>query len=285
MAQPLPFDSVKKLLVSSLEDFRERGYFQEAFGIECVDGDRTGTLGSYPDAHFLRTIMREGIWPYWEHPRDQWGEIEPAPWEEWDADILFDVVEVLHDLVSRPIEGEYHAFNTCGWHYETFNRTEGQAEFRQKMNEALRLGDPPYKLDGHGQLVESAAPEFDQLLEAPVPEGTEHDLVTSKIDTAVSRFRTRGATVDDRRHAVRDLADVLEAIRDDVKEAMLTADEKALFNIANGFAIRHNNRDQRGDYDRVTWLRWAFYVYLATIHAVLRMRSAADARPPNASDD
>jgi hypothetical protein len=41
-----------------------------------------------------------------------------------------------------------------------------------------------------------------------------------------------------------------------VKEAMLTADEKALFNVANGFAIRHNNRDQRGDYDRVTWLPW-----------------------------
>jgi hypothetical protein len=55
---------------------------------------------------------------------------------------------------------------------------------------------------------------------------------------------------------------------------MLTADEKALFHVANGFSIRHNNRDQRGDYDRVTWLRWAFYVYLATIHAVLRVRGA-----------
>lgn len=88
----------------------------------------------------------------------------------------------------------------------------------------------------------------------------------------MSRFRTRGATLDDRRHAVRDLADVLEALRPDIRENMLPADEKALFNVANGFAIRHNNHQQKGDYDRVTWLRWAFYVYLATIHAVLRVR-------------
>jgi len=90
----------------------------------------------------------------------------------------------------------------------------------------------------------------------------------------VTRFRTRGASIDDRRHAVRDLADVLEALRPDIKESMLSADEGALFNIANNFAIRHNNRQQKGDYDRVTWLRWTFYVYLATIHAVLRIRTA-----------
>ena len=28
---------------------------------------------------------------------------------------------------------------------------------------------------------------------------------------------------------------------------MLKADEGVLFNVANGFAIRHNSRDQRGD--------------------------------------
>jgi hypothetical protein len=36
---------------------------------------------------------------------------------------------------------------------------------------------------------------------------------------------------------------VLEAIRGDVKESMLTAHEKDLFKLANNFAIRHNNRE------------------------------------------
>ena len=49
-------------------------------------------------------------------------------------------------------------------------------------------------------------------------------------------------------------------------------DERELFNLANGFAIRHNTRDQRKDYDDAIWLSWAFYVYLAIIHAVLRLK-------------
>ena len=52
----------------------------------------------------------------------------------------------------------------------------------------------------------------------------------------------------------------------------LPKDEQELFRLANGFAIRHNNREQLSHYDDVVWLRWAFYVYLATIHAVVRLQ-------------
>jgi len=270
-AQPLPFESIRRLVITVFDDFRERGYLQEAFGVECVDDETYGTVGPNPGAYFLRAIVRENIWPYWKRT---WVLGAPAYSDEWDADTLLDVVEVLHDLVSNPISGFYHEHNGCGMDYNIFNRTVGQDEFRKELNAVLRLNDPPYEMDGLGQIVESAPEEFHQLLAAPVPLGTEHDLVTVKIDAAVARFRTRGASLDDRRHAVRDLADVLEALRPNIGDTMLSADEKALFHLANGFAIRHNNRDQRGDYDRVTWLRWAFYVYLATIHAVLRIRNS-----------
>src|SRR6476646_9865626 len=64
------------------------------------------------------------------------------------------------------------------------------------------------------------------------------------------------------------------ALRSEIKEEMLPKDERELFNLANGFAIRHNTRDQGKDkdYDDAIWLSWAFYVYLATIHAVLRLK-------------
>jgi hypothetical protein len=45
--------------------------------------------------------------------------------------------------------------------------------------------------------------------------------------------------------------------------------ESALFNIANGFWIRHNNRNQKRVYDEDTWLDWMFYVYVATARALL----------------
>jgi hypothetical protein len=56
-----------------------------------------------------------------------------------------------------------------------------------------------------------------------------------------------------------------------VKEHMLNEDERALFKLANEFAIRHNKRETRRDFDEPAWLAWAFYVYLATIRLVLNL--------------
>lgn len=279
-SEPLPFDILRRLVVGVLDDLRDRGYFQQAFGYECVDaGTVFGTLGANPDAYFFRAVMRDGIWPYWEPDYGDRGYVPAhveigAVWESWDPDTLFDVVEVLHDLASKPLAGENHTFNDCGWHYSTFDGPAGHEYFRREINSVLKLNDPPYELNEHGQVVQRGPEEFRKLLHAPLPADTEHDLVTAKVDDAVARFRARGASIADRHHAVRDLADALEALRADVKEHMLSADERALFNLANNFSIRHNRRDQRGDYDRLTWLTWAFYVYLATVHAVLRIRAA-----------
>jgi hypothetical protein len=277
-AEPLPFTEFRELVVNVFDHFREQCYLQEAFGYDCVDDGRVdGMLGSNPSAYFMRTIRRRGVWPYWED-----AQIGPDMWvaqhEEWDEDCLFDVVEVLHDLVSKPTDGTYHSFHDCGWHYNTFDSAAGQAEFRDEMNVVLRLHDPPYEMNDEGMVIEAGPAEFHTLLTAAVPSGTEAD-VASKLDSATKRFRTRGVSLDDRRVAVRDLADILEVLREDIHETMLTKDEKELFHLANGFAIRHQNRQQRGDYDRLTWLRWAFYVYLATIHAVLRVCEREKALP------
>jgi hypothetical protein len=252
---------------------------QEAFGYDCVDaGEVDGKLGSNPGDHFMRTIRRKGVWPYWM-PREISFGVVIAPWEEWDEDVLFDVVEVLHDLASEGTDGSYHSYNDCGMHYVEFDKATGQEVFRQEMNTVLRMHEPPYEMNDEGMVIEAGPAEFHSLVTAAVPPGVEPD-VLSKLDSATTRFRTRGASLDDRRVAVRDLADVLEALRDDIKESMLSKDERELFHIANGFAIRHQNRQQRRDYDRLTWLRWAFYVYLATIHAVLRVRERVEALPP-----
>jgi hypothetical protein len=67
-------------------------------------------------------------------------------------------------------------------------------------------------------------------------------------------------------------------MRAEVKDALLTEDERALFRVANEFAIRHWKREQRDDYDKDVWLEWTFYVYLATARAMIRVRErqAAD---------
>jgi hypothetical protein len=79
-----------------------------------------------------------------------------------------------------------------------------------------------------------------------------------------------GSTVDDRRRAVRDLADVMEYLRPKLQALLTANDEKDLFNLANNFGIRHHNDKQKTNYDAALWLSWMFYYYLATIHVMLR---------------
>jgi hypothetical protein len=78
----------------------------------------------------------------------------------------------------------------------------------------------------------------------------------------------------------------LEERRGLLKAEVLTKDEGARFQIANGFAIRHQLADQRGDYDRAV-LDWLFGGYLGTVEltsgAPIRRcwtRSAPATAPP-----
>jgi hypothetical protein len=271
-AEPLAFEDLRRLVVSVFDSFRERGYFQEAFGYECVDGDQYGAVGRDPGAFFLRKIAREHIWPYWYSDPGAPVLLRSTWAEEWDADTLFDVIEILHDHTSEPTKTRYHSFANCGLHASHFDRAAGRREYRAEINAVLDRHDPPYELGSNGRIIECVPDEFRPLIKASVPDHVDEDLITGKIESAVSAFRARGASIDDKRHAVRDLADVLEAIRPEMKQAMQSKDESALFDLANNFAIRHNNRKQQKEYDRQPWLSWAFYVYLATIHAVLRVR-------------
>lgn len=278
LAGRVAFDGVAKQLALVLTRFEACGYFQEAFGYECVDaGPVPGSLGPDPNAYLFQATGRDDLWPFdepftgrsWSSPVS---DGEPR-WTTWDPPEWFDLIEALSDLVSRPTGGYRHDYSGCGWHFQDFDQSSGRSLFRDEINYALGLGEPAYELTPDGEVVASAPEPFKPLLAASTPVGTEQAEVTDKIASAEQAFRSRGATKADRQHAVRDLADVLEHLRPQIKEAMLKEDENALFNIANNFAIRHNNANQRARYDDEVWLRWLFYVELATVHAVLRIRA------------
>jgi hypothetical protein len=55
-----------------------------------------------------------------------------------------------------------------------------------------------------------------------------------------------------------------------LKTELVSNDEGALFQIANGFAVRHRKDNQRTDYDPV-FLDWLFWWYLATIELTDRI--------------
>ena len=187
---------------------------------------------------------------------------------DYTEDDLFDMIEYLHEHVPKPIDGTYHNYGGCGMHWETFNKAEGQQEFREKINEMLALYREPFILDHNGDILLKPEKGFEKIFEADIPSNDQN--VYLRVDAALLKFRKHGASLDDRRQAVRDLSDVLEYLRPHMKSLLNKKDEDDLFNIANNFGIRHHNDRQKTNYDTAIWLSWMFYFYLSTIHVVLR---------------
>ena len=51
-------------------------------------------------------------------------------------------------------------------------------------------------------------------------------------------------------------------------------DEGYLFDIANNYAIRHHNPDQKTDYQAGVWLDWMFYAFLNAIDVATKLVSS-----------
>lgn len=258
-SQQLDLDMLLRLFGSVYDDFIGRQYFDEAFGYDCVDMDYVpGTLGPDIEGQMFRNLRKAGLWPVAEK-LSSYGE-----------DDLFDVVEFLHDHVSKPTGGRLHQFAGCGWHYDTFDRQTGRSEFRSEINRLLCDYGRGYELSKDGEIHELPPEGLGDLLEEELPE-YDSENVESRVKAAIRRFRDRHSSLDDRREAVRELADVLEFLRPNLEGVITSKDEGDLFNLANNFGIRHHKLAQKTDYDKPVWYTWMFNYYLATIHAVLRL--------------
>ncbi len=107
---------------------------------------------------------------------------------------------------------------------------------------------------------------FDEAIESD-----DYTNIVSRVKHACDRFRDVSSTLDDKRDAVRELADVLEFLRDEDKVHLVSKDEAALFELANKYAIRHHRQDQRPNYPKDIWIPWMFYFFLATVLAWMRL--------------
>jgi hypothetical protein len=260
------FSSLIIAIKSIFNDFENRNYFQEYYGYYCVDaGYVNGKAGIDISNFIFRKIRRQIKWP--------------LEFDVFDEDTLFDIIELLHDTISFPLEGYFHEYAGCGYHYSSFDTLKGQDEYRKEINEIIADYESGYILTSEGIIQHLLTPGLNELTMARIPsEIGEENKIDNKIDWAVAKYRDRHSTLLDRKEAIRELADVLEYLKSTLKDNMTTDDEKELlkiqkdlFNIANNFQIRHNNDSQKDNYSR-SWMSWIFYLYLSSIHLLLRIR-------------
>lgn len=261
--QEIDLKTLKRLFLSVYNKLEEAGYFQKYFGFRCEDGDIIGELGKDLEAIFILNLRKDHIYPVKEKLI------------YYSEDDLFDVIEFLHDYCSKGRDKYYHEWGECGYHYSNFDDTEGQDDFREQINLLLKYYGGGYEISKHGEIMVLPENEMKGLFEAEIPTNDIENIET-KILNATLKFRRYKSTWDDRKAAIRELADVLEYLRSEAKKHLIKQDEADLFNIANNFAIRHHNSNQKNNYDKSIWYSWMFYFYLATIHALLRIINKAE---------
>jgi hypothetical protein len=245
-----------------VEDLDNRGYFQLAFGKDCVDGSTIGKLGSEPAAEIHRLLGRDLLWPPSTYSRT------------YELDDLCDMIEFGFDYVSRPTTRWHHSFSGCGWHYSDYHAASGKYLYRYRINTILSGSDLNLTLNEDGRLEQTAPDELEALIEEVRADNSGGSSVP-EIRHALNQFRARGATTLDKRSAVVTLAGILEPLRDTVlKKHLVRRDEGDIFHIANAFGIRHQRADQKTDYDQDLYLEWIFYWYLATVNLARKIVSA-----------
>uniref|UniRef100_UPI002F3E2E39 hypothetical protein n=1 Tax=Streptomyces violaceoruber TaxID=1935 RepID=UPI002F3E2E39 len=237
-----------------ISNFADNGYLAEVFGEECVDDPN-----DLPDASQVidRRLGIPNLWPL-------------AP-ETWDEDTFFGLIEVFHDLVSRPRARRFHSWNMCGWHHSEFHNGPARILYRGKVNELLREAGSEYELAAEGEDLGRLVAVTDDARSALVHRALNESApdITTRVRHAIALFRGRDTTVESKRSAIVTLAGILKERRALLKDK-LGKDEGALFEIANRYDLRHRKADQRGDYDGA-FLDWIFWWYLGTVELTNRL--------------
>ncbi|MFA6224231.1 MAG: hypothetical protein WC647_18175 [Desulfomonilaceae bacterium] len=266
----LPF--TLRIFEDLFRNFESEGYFQEAFGYECVNsGMIRGKLGLDIEAQVVLKLRKTNLWPIIPNCRN------------YSEDDLFDVIEFLCDCVSKPVDGWFDDYNDCGYHATKFDSDAGRLEFRSRVNPLIRDYGSGFELSEDGEILALPDKGLETLMDSQF---TSHDPenIDTRVAAATRKFRRRHSSASERKDAVRYLADVLEYMRASVQTVLTKEDEKALFHIANQFGIRHHNQNQRTDYDQEIWLNWMFYFYLSTIHVAVALLKKSEEQSSASQD-
>lgn len=256
--QQVNFELLKRLFLVAYNKLDSEGYFQKHFGINCTDSYIEGLFGRDVGAHIFVNLKKENLFPI------------QTNLEHYDEDDLFDMIEFLHDHCSKGVDGHYHNWNGCGNHFNEFDDAGGREFFRELINPILKDYKDGFEISVSGEILMLPEKGLSKLFEAELPTNDEEN-IRKRIENAAVKFRRYKSSLEDRKEAIRELADVFEFLRPDIKQCLYKRDESDLFTIANNFGIRHHNLDQKTDYDKAIWYSWIFYFYLSTVHAVLRL--------------
>lgn len=170
---------------------------------------------------------------------------------------------------SYPENKYFHSWNNCGWHATKFDKVKGQTIYFEEISKLLEGFEEPYRMTYEGIIFREAPSGLEELIEEPIESG-EPENVDDRVQYAITKFLKFDSTLPEKKDAIRTLSDVLEYYKQqDIR--LPKKDDSDLFQIINGFDIRHHNKEQQGEYSNEVWYEWMFYTFLASIHVLTKL--------------
>ncbi|MBA7578103.1 hypothetical protein ES708_19959 [subsurface metagenome] len=276
-------EEINKITLGELRDMlevifiqlEENGYFQHFFGSFCKE---MGYSSGKRNLDFINYILLE-------FGKDLFSLIMHKKPKNLEENDIFTFIEFLYDNIAAPDifwnhkckTGEYFPFDSilqsnCQKIDVYSSKIEkGKQEFQQLINKSLRRYKDGFNLNEWGFIMPLLQDDEKEIISnIPIVNNTNID---EKIKTSLKQYLRHSSRINDKKQAVRDLADILEYIRDEAKNQLTSKDEGFLFNIANNFGIRHHNANQKTNWEKEIWLNWIFFTYLNTIKLLLKIRN------------
>jgi len=245
-----------KRLAAIITDFIDRDYFKEKLRINSASQDR----------EYVNTKSTGHI-GFRVYPIDSWSNDKIA------KEKLFDTIEFFYKFISKPGEYGYIKDHT-NWDYEDYldyNEADGKNEYRNEVNILLGAYREGYELDDKGTIL-FVGDETTNFIDTDFPEYNDQN-IDSVIHLAIKQWRNKDQSLEEKKQAIVKLANVFEYLKKEktLEKVLDKKDSSDLFQIANNFALRHHNPEQKSNYDPEIWYDWIFQYYLSTCIATLKL--------------
>lgn len=188
---------------------------------------------------FSKTGYRDLLPPYYDN--------------NYKEEQIFSLIEMLYTYVNG---------------IEEFSTGDGKAEYRQRVNAILNYYNKGWELTKEGYIRELVNNGLSTLLIQDYSDLT----IYEEISKTKEEFLRYGTTLDDKKDALIRLGNIMEPLREEMTKKLSKDDTSAIFNILNNFQLRHNNANQKTDYDKDIYYPWMFYQMLAALDAFLKIK-------------
>lgn len=214
-------------------------------------------LAPSPEVFFLNNLHSSEIYPIVQY------------YEYYTDEELFTVIEILYDKIA-----------TYDYKKSILEDKDIKKDFAIQINNILQFYE-------EGYFLETSSGTITKGLKDPVKNMFSEDLtnicsedVMTKMRTAIKMYYRFDSNIELKRKAINLLADILEPLRNDLKDILnreydinKNKHDKLIFDIVNGFNIRHNKDDQKKNYQHEIWYDWMIQYYSSVIITYYKLNS------------